>query len=421
MSLVKEKMVITLDQNKRKTPYYIFYADEFIQNYYELQHAFCSIYSKFQIAYSFKTNYTPAVCELVKSLGGFAEVVSDMEYTLAKKIGYPDNRIIYNGPGKGKFLESCVLEHGLLHIDNSMDINRVVALARQYTDKEFSVGIRANFDIENGLHSRFGLDVENGEFGRALKRIQSVGNIKVNGLHFHISRARGKIAWSKRIEKLMDIADTYFDYPLDYIDIGSGMFGHLEPELKEQFGDPPSYKDYAEIVAGKMEEHYNGLPESQKPILVVEPGTTVVSKYFRLYTTVLDIKEIRSKFFGLLDSGIHNVGEICVLKKVPVKNLGSGKNGREYKAIDLVGYTCLEQDVIFPNYQGKLAVGDILEIQNVGGYSIVDKPPFIHPDIPIYMKKNEKIECIKREQTFDDIFAPYFFGVIETAGGKGYE
>ena len=37
------------------------------------------------------------------------------------------------------------------------------------------------------------------------------------------------------------------------------------------------------------------------------------------------------------------------------------------------------------------------------------------------MKKNEKIECIKREQTFDDIFAPYFFGVIETAGGKGYE
>ena len=54
-----------------------------------------------------------------------------------------------------------------------------------------------------------------------------------------------------------------------------------------------------------------------------------------------------------------------------------------------------------------------MEICNVGGYSIVDKPPFIHPDIPIYMASGDRVTCIKREQTFDDIFAPYVFSKEE--------
>ena len=71
-----------------KTPYYMFYANEFIENYHDLDDSMKAIYPKYQIAYSFKTNYTPAVCSLVKSLGGYAEVVSDMEYSLALKIGF---------------------------------------------------------------------------------------------------------------------------------------------------------------------------------------------------------------------------------------------------------------------------------------------------------------------------------------------
>ena len=58
---------------------------------------------------------------------------------------------------------------------------------------------------------------------------------------------------------------------------------------------------------------------------------------------------------------------------------------------------------------GELAAGDVIEFYNVGGYSIVDKPPFIHPDIPIYMKSKGQISCVKRAQTLDDIFAPYMF------------
>lgn len=58
-------------------------------------------YDNYIPGYSYKTNYAPHICKLVKSLGGYAEVVSDMELYVAKKIGYENSEIIYNGPCKG--------------------------------------------------------------------------------------------------------------------------------------------------------------------------------------------------------------------------------------------------------------------------------------------------------------------------------
>ena len=397
-----------------KTPYYIYYADEFIDNYKRLEHAFQTVYPQYRIAYSFKTNYTPAVCELVKELGGYAEVVSDMEYTLAKKIGFNDEHIIYNGPGKGGLMEQCILNNVLVNIDNLAEIDRVCRLASQHQNRIINIGIRVNFDIENGLLSRFGLDVEGESFQEALDRLNECENVYIQGLHFHISRARNLEAWRKRIERIIEIADNYFDYGLSYIDIGSGMFGQMDAELQEQFENVPTYEEYANAVARIMLERFKDVPEHERPLLFTEPGTTVVSKYFHLFTKVLDVKNIRGKKFALLDCSFHNVGEICGLKKVPMH---ISKTSDSYTScecvsaeeIDLVGYTCLEQDIICRNYKGELEKGDLIELYNVGGYSIVLKPPFIHPDIPIYMIRSDEMTCVKRTQTFDDIFAPYYW------------
>ena len=86
------------------SPLYIFHSAEFEKTYLKLLHTFRSMYLKYNIAYSYKTNYTPKICQLVKRLGGLAEVVSDMEYRLAKKLGYGNKDIVYNGPIKGEGL-----------------------------------------------------------------------------------------------------------------------------------------------------------------------------------------------------------------------------------------------------------------------------------------------------------------------------
>lgn len=392
-----------------KTPYYMFYADEFAENYKKLEKAFQSIYPKYQIAYSFKTNYMPAVCEMVRRLGGYAEVVSDMEYMLAKKTGFVDEHIIYNGPGKGKFFETCILNRGLLNVDNMSEVDRVCRIADLNKKVEIKVGIRVNFDIGNAIHSRFGLDSENGDFQKALSKLRRK-NVHVQGVHFHISQARELEFWKKRIEKLLAIVSRHFQNGLSYIDIGSGMFGQMDEELQKQFNNVPTYDEYAGVVAKAMTDYYNDIPENERPVLITEPGATLISKYVHLFSSVLDIKEIRGRKFALLDCSIHNAGEICRLKKVPVRVIGvNGKEAQKYDAIDFVGYTCLEQDCLYKNYAGRLAVGDLVEFSNVGGYSVVLKPPFIHADIPAYMLQSDNVTCIKRAQTFEDVFAPYYF------------
>ena len=57
-------------------------------------------YPKVQFAWSYKTNYLDAVCQIYHREGSWAEVVSGFEYNKALKNGVAGNQIIFNGPDK---------------------------------------------------------------------------------------------------------------------------------------------------------------------------------------------------------------------------------------------------------------------------------------------------------------------------------
>jgi hypothetical protein len=113
--------------DKQGTPFYLFDEKGFVDNYRTLESTFKKVYPKYQICYSYKTNYTPFVCNLVKNLGGLAEVVSDMEYTLAKRLGYANPQIVYNGPSKGDAMYEHLLHGGILNIDSLDEAKRIVS------------------------------------------------------------------------------------------------------------------------------------------------------------------------------------------------------------------------------------------------------------------------------------------------------
>src|SRR4051794_24096073 len=50
--------------------------------------------------WSYKTNYTSAICNTLHQEGSWAEVVSQFEYDKARRLGVPGSRIIFNGPHK---------------------------------------------------------------------------------------------------------------------------------------------------------------------------------------------------------------------------------------------------------------------------------------------------------------------------------
>ena len=59
------------------TPFYLFHEKDFCENFQSLCDSFRAVYDNYIPSYSYKTNYTPYICNLVKQMGGYAEVVSD--------------------------------------------------------------------------------------------------------------------------------------------------------------------------------------------------------------------------------------------------------------------------------------------------------------------------------------------------------
>lgn len=391
------------------SPLYVFHDAEFIENYNHLCEAMRAEYENYIPAYSYKTNYTPHICKLVKSLGGYAEVVSDMELEVALRIGYPHHLIIYNGPCKGPMMEDHILKGGISNIDNKAEAERVVDLAKQHPDKTIKIGIRINTDIGAGFVSRFGLEVGSKDMDNVVAMLNKQPNICVVGIHMHVSRARYIEAWQKRIDNILAAADRYIIGTPEYIDLGSGMFADMEDYLKDQFTiKVPTYEEYAKVVAGTMAKHYQNA--EKKPLLFTEPGTTVVSRYLSIMTTVTGVKTIKENHYALVDADYHNTGETSRMMKVPYTHYTCGEGEVSGEEPDIMGFTCLEQDCIYKKFPGSVRIGDVIEFRNIGGYSVVYKPPFIQPCCTmVSINQDGGVELIKKKESFDNIFATFKF------------
>lgn len=407
--MIDNKNLINRLTKEYGSPLYLFNKIEFVENYKYFVDCMTKEYDKYQLSYSYKTNYTPYICKLVKQMGGYAEVVSDMEYYFAKKIGYEDNQIVYNGPYKGELSHKMLLNGGLLNVDNLNELDLIIDLAKANPDKTLKIGLRVNVNIGQSFISRFGIDSDSDDLQIAINKINNVNNLVIQGLHLHVGQSRTVVSWQNRASRAIEIIDKYFkDIKLKYVDLGSGMFGEMDNFLGDQFSkDRPGYKDYAKAIGEAFSNYYKNYSYEDKPMLLTEPGTTIVNHYIDFVGSVFAIKKIKGQDFVVLDSSKHNLGEICTLKTLPISVINNFETTQELNNANIVGYTCLEHDVMYKGFNGKLAVGDNIVFGNVGGYSNVDKPPFILPNCPMLAIEGDKVEVIKRKETYDDILSTY--------------
>ena len=138
--------------------FYLLNSTQFKKNFTELKESFVAIYPNFNIAYSYKTNYTPKLCRLENELGGYAEVVSDMEMEIALRVGVTPEKIIWNGPYKNmQKVEELLLKGGIVNLDSIYEIEKINMIAKKFPETILNIGIRCNFDISDGVVSRFDL------------------------------------------------------------------------------------------------------------------------------------------------------------------------------------------------------------------------------------------------------------------------
>lgn len=387
--------------------FYILESKQFMQNFLELKSEFTNIYPNFNIAYSYKTNYTPKFCRIVNELGGFAEVVSDMEMEIALRIGVEPKNIIWNGPFKNaKKVEQLLVMGGTVNIDSAYEIDLIAQIAKKYPNHKLNIGVRCNFDVNDGVVSRFGFDIESEDFRKAMALFEEHKNVYLIGLQCHFATRRLD-TWEPRAKGMLNLIEKLGVIP-EHIDLGGGLFGKMAESLKAQFdSEIPTYKQYAEAVAPIFAEYFKNT--EKKPMLLIEPGSALVGDCMRFASRVVNIKNVQGKSIATLLGSIYNINPTLNKKNPPIEVYSMGGEQKEYNDLDFGGFTCIESDYLYRHYDGKLAKGDMVLFGNVGSYSVVLKPPFILPNFPIIDISEGRLEIIKRGETFDDLFQTFAF------------
>ena len=281
-----------INNKSYKTPCYLFkkktltnlldYIDDSIQTKYP------NIY----LAYSFKTNSDKEVLNVLLKKNICIEVVSEKEYKIATKMGFKD--IIYNGPAKSKKTFFDALKNNyIVNIDNIRELSWLKSIKSK---KKIKIGIRVNFALSDfiantkNVNSRFGFNLYE-DLNEILKDIKQHKNIKIVGLHYHVSHLERMPEKFKVItQELLRFAKKN-KLKLDYIDIGGGFDCFINSEY--------SFDDYMKAI-------YSYKKFDKKIKIIIEPGYGLINSCYDYLTTIIDIKKTKKANFFLCDgSKLH--------------------------------------------------------------------------------------------------------------------
>jgi len=385
-------------QKDIKTPYFMIEEKELQNNITDLKNALNQYWDNYKIGYSFKTNSLPWLLNYFKKYGFYAEVVSDDEYQLAYELGYENHKIIYNGPQKSRETFINALRNKcIVNIDSQRELYWLKELENTNGEK-FEVGIRVNFELEKYCPNesamgneggRFGFCYENGELKRAIDYIGTLSHVSLTGLHLHCSTKTRSLNVYKAISNIACEIKKNYELKLKYIDIGGGFYGGLE--------NKPKFKDYMEVISRELSKEF----DKDNIILIVEPGTSLVSSPFSFVTSVIDVKQTTVANFVVTDGSRINIDPLMNKSMYFYKVKYKDNSQRKILKTQVIsGFTCMENDRIFKmENHSQLLIGDKIIYEKVGAYTISLSPLFINYFPDVYVKNDEEIYKVREKWT----------------------
>ena len=394
------------------SPFYWCDGAAFVANYRRFETAFTSRHAPVRMSYSYKTNYLPFLCRLVRDLNGYAEVVSRLEYDLALRIGQDPAKIIFNGPVKSvEDLELALSRGATVNLDASYELDHVLAFARRHPERRPRIGLRVNMpliDAAGVSHVQEGL--ARGRFGFPAQALPEVfarlqeAQVPVSALHGHMSSS-SREAWifEHIATTLCQLAQAHAPETIDEINVGGGFFSPLPAGFGPR--DAPSYEDYAEAIIRALRG--NAWARARRPTLTLEPGMGLVANVLSFITRVLDIKQLGDAVIAVVDGNVFHTRPSGHKKPQPFQVIRAGNGSGPARVLSVCGSTCMEKDYLLTSVACALAPGDYVRIDNVGAYTIVMSPTFIHPAPAIVTRENQEFIPLRMRQTFEQAFACY--------------
>ncbi|MEY5047833.1 MAG: hypothetical protein RLZZ175_1192 [Bacteroidota bacterium] len=349
--------------------------------YKQANRAFKTRYPKVQFAWSYKTNYINAVCNVFHQEGSWGEVVSRFEYEKALNNGVPGNKIIFNGPDKtDDDLILAIQNESPIHIDHLDELYRLNELSDEL-NKRPQVAIRVNMDT--GIYpmwDRFGFNYENGQAWDAINKILLADKMDLIGLHCHIGTFMlTPSAYGIAASKLSDLAigiKNKYNKTIRYIDMGGGFA--TKNTLKGSYlpGSDicPTFDDYAEVISTAILNA--GFKENELPLLILETGRALIDDAGYLLGTVISNKRLSDgRRATILDFGV-NVLFTAFWYEHKVSPAQEFSHYTENTV--LYGPLCMNIDVVRENATlPPMKRDDNVVVHRVGAYNITQSMQFI--------------------------------------------
>ncbi|MFC1749065.1 alanine racemase [Pseudomonadota bacterium] len=292
------------------SPLFVFSESHIRHTIRRAKEAFSTRYPNVTFGWSYKTNYLDAINAIFHQEGSIAEVVSEMEYDKARRLGVSGSNILFNGPHKSlAALRKAAKEGAKIHIDHFDEIDDLEKVAGELEQK-IPVAIRINLDA--GIQpqwSRFGFNLESGQAMDAARRIAMGGKLTLVGLHCHIGTfVLDPDAYKTQIEKMVEFGyhlEEKLGTHIDYFDIGGGLPSRNQLKGTYMPADisVPSIDIYAEKVAEGLN---NALRPGDYPKLYIESGRALIDEAGYLITTNTASKRLpdgRKSY--VLDAGVN--------------------------------------------------------------------------------------------------------------------
>ena len=360
---------------------------------------------KHSLFYSFKANPLPSLAGEFRASGCRADLTSEGELVAAAEAGFDLGQALYGGPGKSSAELAAALDAGV----RNFSIESWTDLATLAERAEIA-GIRVTGLLRvnpaeppkarvamSGVASQFGFEEETLHGEAARERIARYsGSVSLKGFHIYWGTQLGDVeALAASFESAIQTAERLakeLDLPLEILNLGGGF-----PWPYAHRGTGP---DLAPLGA-ELQRLHDAAGAARDAEWWFESGRYLAASSGHLVTRVMDMKDSKDRRFVILDSGIHHLGGMAGLGRIPrfSVDLDADEVRDTEGPVDVVGQLCTPLDCLARNLEtGRLEIGDVVSIPNVGAYGLTASVTgFLSRPVPLEIAyRKDQVESVHR-------------------------
>ena len=399
---------------KYQTPLYVYSENNIVKRCNELKECFLNKYENTRVAYASKAFSCMAIYKLMEREGMCLDIVSGGELYTAIKVGFPAERIEFNGNNKLR----CEIEQavdyniGRIVVDGLNEIDIIEQICKE-KGKKMNIMMRITPGVKSDSHdyivtgkkdSKFGIPLDEDIIYPHIKKAIDSEYVNFLGFHFHVGSQlndnKSHLAALETMLKLVKETKEKFGYTVTELNLGGG-FGikYIESDNSK------SYSYFLDPMMQRIEKFCNEI-KIKRPTIVIEPGRSMVGEAGMTLYTVGSIKNIRGvRKYVSVDGGMTDNLRPALYQASYNAIIANKAAKAKDDLVTICGKCCESGDILIKDiYLPKSDTGDILAIYSTGAYGYSMASNYNKNPIPaVVLLKDGRDELIIKRQSYEDI------------------